>query len=366
MQMSGEYTSAYIFHNKETKNLMRLYFGTIVLSLMMLETTFQFPILVLTLTFACILSLYPFLYNINNKLVYDVGVKNLTEEISSLINSNNEDLAISKIYSLESICKRSIIDNRQRVFSNILINLEINTQKAKNKKMTRVIQIVGICYLNILDSLIAKNSTKTKENPITNDTEMIMLLLGNIRQYAENYSEMIQCISLNYGQTFGLKEAGIKMIKSGFKDTAVNQIVEILFCTFKSLQKKRKMDNCENENLIENFENDIMKYIGELIEESRQVTFKLSFEILMIAFFEIGAKVLQAKDKSERPNSTILKTIIEQLRNIENIIGINQFENLYISFKKDTFTEPTLEKYLNDFKNAYDETKKINITIDPQ
>lgn len=151
MQMSGEYTSADVVHNKEMKNLMRLYFGTIVLSLMMLETTFQFPILVLTLTFACILSLYPFLYNISNKLVYDVGVKNLSEEISSLINSNDEDRVISKIDSLESICKRSIIDNKQRVFRDILIILEMKTLKAKEKKMTKVIEIVGVGYLDILD-----------------------------------------------------------------------------------------------------------------------------------------------------------------------------------------------------------------------
>lgn len=364
IQMSGEYTSAYIFHNKETKNLMRLYFGTIVLSLMMLETTFQFPILVLTLTFACILSLYPFLYSLSNKLVYDVGVKNLSEEISSLIDSNNEDLAISKIYSLESICKRSIIDNRRRVFRNILITLETNTQKAKDKKMTRVIEIIGIRYLVILDLLIAENSTTIKENPTTNDAEMIMLLFGNIRRYAENYSEMIPCISLNYGQTFGLKEAGIKMMKGGFKDTAVNQIVEILFCTFKSLQKKRKMDNGERENLIEQFETDIVQYIGELAEESFQFTFKLSFKTSMTSLFKIGAKVLQAKDKSERPSSSILCTIIKQLLEIENIIGVVQFEKLYISFKNNIFAEPALETYLDDFKKAYGEAKKINITID--
>lgn len=353
IQMSGKYTSADIFQNKETKNLMRLYFGTIVLSLMMLETTFQFPILVLTLTFACILSLYPFLHSFSNKLVYDVGVNNLSEEISSLIYSNNEDLAIRKIYSLGSICKRSIIDNRQRVFRNILITLKINTQKAKDKKMIRVVETIGIHYIVILD-LLVDNSTTIKENPTTNDAKMIMLLLGSIRQYAENYSEMINCISLNYGQTFCLKEAGIKMMGGGFKDTAVNQIVKILFYTFESLQKKRKIDSDENENLIKGFEDDIIQYIGELAKESFQFKFKLPLTTSVIELFEIGAKVLQAEDKSERPSSSILYTLIQQLKEIEKTIGVDLFEKLYISSKEYISTKRELEKYLNDFKNTYD------------
>ena len=41
IQILDVYTSADIFQSNETKNLMRLYFTTIVLSLIMLETTHQ-------------------------------------------------------------------------------------------------------------------------------------------------------------------------------------------------------------------------------------------------------------------------------------------------------------------------------------
>src|SRR5665647_881679 len=70
VQVSDISESADILWNDETKNLVRLYFSTIVLSLMMLEASFQFPTLVLILTIACIFSLYPFLNNLSDKLVY--------------------------------------------------------------------------------------------------------------------------------------------------------------------------------------------------------------------------------------------------------------------------------------------------------
>lgn len=359
IQMSGEYTSADILYNTETSLLLRLYFGTIVLSLMMLETTFQFPILVLTLTFACILSLYPFLYNLSNKLMYGVGVKELSEKISSLINSNEEDLAINKIYLLTNICKRSVTDNRQQMFQNILYNLYKNSLKAKDKKMENAIIVFGVGYLDILNSLIAENPTASRENITTNDDTL--RLLDYIKLYAENYSEMIPCIYLNYQQALALKEAGIKMINSGFEDNTVNQIVEILFCTFKSLQKKRELDNCEAENSIEKVEIDIVQYIGVLMVELHQVNFKLSFNTSMIKLFEIGAKVLQARDIAEPSNSSkLLNVIVKQLYEIEHITSTVEFDNRYKNLRQYIVTEPELEKHWDSFKEYYDKQKIVS------
>lgn len=83
VQISDFSVSDDILQSKETKNLFRLYFAAIILSLIMLETNFQYPILILTLTFVCIFSLYPFLINLSDKLAYDVGIGKLTEKNNS-------------------------------------------------------------------------------------------------------------------------------------------------------------------------------------------------------------------------------------------------------------------------------------------
>jgi hypothetical protein len=133
-QTSYEYTIIDIFEEDSTRFLIVLYLATIVLSLMMLLTTFQYPIFLLTLTLACIFSLYPFLRNISNKLVYEVGVEKLSIEIPSLIDSNNEFLAVRKIRSLVFINAKSIKSNRKGDFYNIMSIFEANAQKAKQRK----------------------------------------------------------------------------------------------------------------------------------------------------------------------------------------------------------------------------------------
>lgn len=74
VQMSDKYTSSDIFQSYETKVLIVLYLGTVILSLMMLETNCCFPTLILTLTFICILSIYPFLQSFSSKFVYEVSL----------------------------------------------------------------------------------------------------------------------------------------------------------------------------------------------------------------------------------------------------------------------------------------------------
>jgi len=120
VQVSDISESVYILWNDEMKNLVRLYFATIVLSLMMLETNYQFPILVLILTIACIFSLYPFLNNLSNKLVYDVGLKNQSKKMSLLIASNDEVYTISEIRPLRDIGVRAIQEERLSYFKDVM------------------------------------------------------------------------------------------------------------------------------------------------------------------------------------------------------------------------------------------------------
>jgi hypothetical protein len=236
IQISDVYTSADIFQSNETKNLMRLYFTTIVLSLMMLETTFQFPILVLTLTFVCILSIYPFLYNLNDKLVYEVGVGKLHKEISSLIDSNDEYFANIKANSLFVIGKKCVKDNKQDTFDSIIYIFDISAKKAEKQNMVEIVETIGTYYSLFLDLLLKDESTTDKRRA------MIKSLCRHIYSYVGNYSEIIKCEDLDV-QTDVLKECGMEMIKADFDDRYVNQIVDILRNTFYTIQKKRNLDN---------------------------------------------------------------------------------------------------------------------------
>lgn len=206
IQMSGAHTSEEVLQSKETKWLIRLYFVTIVFSLMMLETTFQFPIIVLTLTFTCILSLYPFLCAISSKFQYEVGVGKLGEEIYSLIDANNESLALGKINSLVRICKRSIRDNRRNDFLGIMFIFGNSVEKAKQKNMTDFVKISGLDYLDII-SYLTKNKLTTNNRRV-----MIMSVLRQINEYINNCSDILECNDLDL-QAILIKDEGMNMIK---------------------------------------------------------------------------------------------------------------------------------------------------------
>jgi hypothetical protein len=239
IQISDVYTSADIFQSNETKNLMRLYFTTIVLSLMMLVTTFQFPMLVLTLTITCILSLYPFLHNLNDKLVYDIGVGKLHKEISSLIDSNDEYFANIKANSLFVIGKKCVKDNRQDTFNSIIYIFDISAKKAETQIMGEIVETIGAYYSLFLDLLLKYESTDKRR-------AMINSLCRHIYTFVGNYSEIIQCEDLDV-QTYVLKDCGMQMLKADFDDIYVNQVVGILCNIFNNIQKKRYAEDGGNE-----------------------------------------------------------------------------------------------------------------------
>ncbi len=364
IQISDVYTSADIFQSNETKNLMRLYFTTIVLSLMMLETTFQFPILVLTLTFVCILSLYPFLHNLNDKLVYEVGVGKLHKEISSIIDSNDEYFANIKANSLFVIGKKCVNDNKQDTFNSIIYIFDTSAKKAEKQNMVEIIESIETYYSLFLDLLLKDESTTDKRRA------MIMSLCRHIYSYVGNYSERIKCEDLD-SQTYVLKDCGVEMIKADFDDRYVNQIADILCNTFYTIQKKRNVNNDslkkEGESEIEcldyKLEPNIVDSIGELTtalyNRNREPS---SLHNSVEIFFAMGAKSCQVHDKYKHSNSYASFTVTQELRKIEDIIHAEGIEELFKKIKKSkkySYGEPEFETYLLMFKEYYDNTKDM-------
>lgn len=381
-QISYKYTLIEIFWSKETLILIMSYLGTIFLSLMMLETAYQFPILILILTFVCILSLFPFsVYLI--EILYVIEVEKLDDEISSFLNANNESLALGKTKSLVNACKRSIKNNQLNYFLNIMRIFEKSIEKAKQKEMREFVKILGLEYFNILNSLIEKKLT------IGHRDFMFRLIIKQIEEYVENCSDMLKCDDINL-QAVHLKDIGLSMINSDFDDKYVDKIVDTLCNIFYIIQKKRRISrtlydifyNRQKKQVTENdqkqitehdkrqdeigclefkLEPNIIEYIGILaIELFNRKSELSSLTTSVVALFAIGAKAYQVKEKIGRSELPSSGTIIEQLKKIEERIGSDNFERLFNESKhskKYIFREPELDKYLDTFKTYYNEEK---------
>jgi hypothetical protein len=346
VQVSDVSVSADIFRNNETKYLIVLYFGTIVLSLMMLETTFQFPILVLILTIACILSLYPFLLNFSDRLEYEVSVGKLTEKIISLMDSNKEFLALGKIISLSKICERSINDGRWIVFIEITSILEKITKMAKEKRMVEVIKIIGTNYSNLLYTII-------KYKPTINKNSMFFIMKRNILIYVSDCSDMVDSTFLNSILVMIPLNTVTKRIKDCFEEDFFDEQIVILCYKSYSIWKKRDGNNFQ-------MEQGIIDSLGELAKESYNHNLSRSLTISIGALFEIGVKESQEKIKSVYLSALVLN----KLEDIEKHIHHNNFEKVYDDFNDIShiswaFGEPELEPYFAQFKEIYDKSKQF-------
>ena len=122
-------------------------------------------------------------------------------------------------------------------------------------KMIKAIKEFGDQYLYILSFLVTKN-------PITDNRKvMTELLLWDIRRYMSNYTNVIKSDSLDY-QMFLLKPIGIYMIKSGFDDSSVRKVIDILWYNFYKMQENENDDFLEEmgrEDLKNNLLNTLEK-----------------------------------------------------------------------------------------------------------
>jgi hypothetical protein len=374
-QISYEYTMINIFEEDNVKFLIGLYFTTIVLSLMMLVTTFQYPIFLLTLALACILSLYPFLRNISDKLVFDVGVVKLSVEIPFQIASNNESFTRVKIMSLERICKRSIKENRDNAFIGIVGIYENITKMAKVNQMTEVLRLIGINYSKILECLIFTHHSsrfeelrvslsnlvkrfttysKKEEKQINNKNVMLLIFEGKIHTYVSEYSNIIDINMLKILLVGSPLNAIIKSIKDGFKEDFFNEQVVIL--CYKSYSKliDRSTENYQ-------IDKSIIDSLGDLAKESYKHHMIRSLTISMGALFEIGVK-----DQEEKKSVNSSTLVINKLIEIEDYITPECFEKVYKNFNHIShiswaFGEPKLEPYFDNFKELYHKIKLSQI-----
>jgi len=351
IQMSGKYTASDIFQSDETKILMALYLGTVILSLMMLETTCRFPTLILTLTFVCILSIYPFLENFSSKFVYEVGLDNSLKRIPSLIISDNETSTISELKRLGEVSIRVIKEDRLQYFFEI-IKFYTNIREAKQKQMTGAVEAFGDQYLYLLTFLVKNNSITD------NKKKMFKLLIRQIQDYMSNYSYMIKCETLEL-QMYLLKEIGIDMISSSFDNRSIEKVVITLKNSLNNIRNIETSDYSK-----EKLEKSLVEYIGELAEELFNNQKKSPFTISLVSLWEIGLELYKENEKSNTPDSSLLFTVIKQIYELEELIGNINFEKQIEHFKLQFSDESGIENINSEFKKYYDEIKVMTTITD--
>jgi hypothetical protein len=342
VQVAGPGVSIDILWSRETKYLIRLYFSTIVLSLMMLEAMFQFPIIILTLTLACIFILYPFLrYYIGDKLMYDVGPTKLDAEICSNILINNEPPARTGIMSLSRICENSIKDDREDVFNLILSSYEEITIKANENKMVEIINLVGNRYSHFLELLINDKPTKS------NRKYMVHMLEVKINSYVSKYSNVVDSETFYTLLVWGPLNTITERIKAGFNDDYLNERT-IIQC-YKSYSKLKEW-SIDDDNTYEW----IIESLGELAKESYNYKLDRSLVKSIGALFTIGVKAYKREDEPEHP----IFLVVDTLNEIKEYISPGYFEKIYSDFNdvshiSRAFGEKELEPFFDEFKKFY-------------
>jgi len=342
VQVAGPNGSTDILWSKETKSLIRLYFSTIVLSLMMLEATFQFPIIILTLTLACIFILYPFLrYYVGNKLMYDVEPVKLNAEIYTNMSSNNEHPALTGIMSLSRICENSIKDDRRDVFDLILGIYEGITKKANENEMVEIINLVGNRYSQFLDLLIKDKPTKS------NRKYMMHMLEVKINSYVSKYSNVVDSEAFYTLLVWGPLNTLTEKIKAGFNDDYLNErIITQCYKSYSKLQEGR-IDDDDTYNWI-------IESLGELAKESYNYELDRSLVKSIGALFTIGVKAYKRDDEPDHPILLVVGTLNE----IKEYISPEYFEKIYNDFNdvshiSRAFGEKELEPFFDEFKKFY-------------
>lgn len=342
VQMSDKYTSPDIFQSYETKTLILLYLGTVILSLMMLETNCCFPTLILTLTFICILSIYPFLQSFSTKFVYEVSLDISLKKISGFIASDDEKSAIKELMRLEEVSKRVIKEDRLQYFLDI-ISFYANIREAKQKNMNDVIEGFGNQYINLL--LFLANT-----KPQTNAKEMMFkLLIRQIQEYMSSYSGMIKCERLELNM-YLLKETGKEAVSSGFNNKNIEGVVNTLHYSLTYIHER------ENVDYKEELEKSLIEYMGEIAEELFNNQKMSPFKISLLSLWEVGVELYKENEKSPQ-DSSLMFTVIEHIYEIEQLIGDNIFEETIGSFGLRFFDKSDIHEINNKFKKYYDEIK---------
>lgn len=348
VQMSDKYTSSDIFQDYETKVIMVLYLSTIILSLMMLESDCCFPTLILTLTFICILSIYPFLQNFRSKFMYEVSLDLSLKKIPMLIAVGDQGTTVKELMRLGELIERIIKEDRLQYFYYI-ISFYSYIREAKQKNMKYVIEGFGSQYVNLLYFLV-----KTK--PLTDSKKtMFKLLIRQIQEYMSSYSDMIKCEKLELNM-YLLKETGINAISSGFDDRSIEEVVNTLHYSFTYIHERQNVDYYKGI-----LEKDLVEYMGELANKLFNNRKMGPFTISLLTLWETGVEIYKENEKSYQ-DSLLMSIIINHIYEIEQLIGDSIFEEKIQFFRQRFSDKCDIHEFNNRFKKYYYEiTRKTTI-----
>lgn len=346
IQLSNRSYSFDLFLDTGAKSLMGTYLLTIILTLLMLNSNYRFPVLILILTVFCILSLYPFLKNINSKLNC-IGLEKLGEDLSVQIDSQNQASSIPIIKSIGDLGIRILKDGSLDDFWAILNNFKSSLYVAKNEKMDQVVTEIGSQYIKLIHNIVnefASDDLRIKK--------MRGLLLREIYSYMRNYSEIVECRTLSFDIML-LQDTGLKMIKSDYHKSNVKILESSIYHSFYSIHNKKIKEflgSKEINNDINLFENDVIEYLGELAKESFEKNkFDSSYEAI-IFLWNIGS--LLYKEKKESTYEVSLSSIIKQLHELQELIGNDRFDVIFNNLKLNV-NDPEIQSCLEQFKLHY-------------
>ena len=302
-----------IILNSGTKFLM-LFFGIgIILPLLALKFGWFCVGVNLSIVIAsfCIASLLPFLKNVSDVLMYDVGYVNLYGEITDAIELRKEVKAVQGIIDLESICKDSIKESRKEVTSKIIQFLsEIGKKSARAGKrfeyatslVVRGLREIGIGSIE-----------KGFDDIFPETAEIAVRGLKDIGvEAAKNRSEELSGVVL--GAIDGLKDIGTKAAENRFVRTTINAVKglkDVFMALRDSTELKDKYNKYNAVNGLWCLGAFVTEYIPDLVD-----------------------------------------FVIENLKEMEGVIG----RDLLMEYEKGCIMDhPNLKSALEEFKRRYTE-----------
>lgn len=351
IQITKRYNAIDLFFGKSTIILMLIFSVTIILPLLNLMLEIRlYPKLMISLFTFCILSLIPFLKNINSKLQFEVGLQNLKEEIFEVMDLGNDASTANKIRDLTLIGSKTIRQNLTDKTNLIIGSLSDMSVSAREKKLKVTTEVIGIGFINLICS-----TDKKKDDKIISD------LLTELKYHFGYciHEDIEYQYSIEKHQQL-LEQLGIKFIDNEFNEKLIQQIMELYFSILES----------SHEHFYGIKKNSII-ILGELCRESFKKKLTKSGEYSVLYLWYSSANMLNWYNKilnssqriSKKPQRIfdILKTAINVLYEIENLIGTDEFDRLFNETKDyNTFTAwpgvfywPSIKKFRTEYYEKY-------------
>ena len=297
-----------IILNSGTKFLM-IVFGTgIILPLFALKFGWFCVGVNLSIVTACfcIALLLPFLKNVSDVLIYDVGYVNLYGEITDAIELRKEVEAVQGIIELESICKDSIKESRKEVTSKIIQFLsEIGKKSARAGKIFENATSLVVRGLREIGIRSIENGF---DDMFPETAEIAVMGLKDIGvEAAKNISEELSGIVR--GAIDGLKDIGTKAAENRFVRTTINA-VEGLKDVFMVLKDSMELKDKYNKYNAVNGLWCLGAFVTEYIPERVDFVIKNLKEIEE----EIGRDLLMEYEKGSISDHPNLKSALEEFK----------------------------------------------------